>query len=66
MAAAGVVYLGQLIVLVAAIMVLREMTWLDGMIAAVAAVVSTVLLQVGQLAGYVRARHVIYPQGGHA
>ncbi|WP_435203190.1 hypothetical protein [Janibacter sp. GS2] len=66
MAAAGVVYLGQLIVLVAAIMVLREMSWLDGAVTAASTVVATVLLQVGQLTGYVRARHVIYPQGGHA
>lgn len=66
MASAGVVYLGQLIILVAAIAVLREATWLVGTIAAIAAVVETVLLQVGQLTGYVRARHVIYPQGGHA
>lgn len=66
MAGAGVVYLGQLILLVAAIAVLREAAWLDGTIAAVSAVVATLLLQVGQLTGYVRARHVVYPQGGHA
>ena len=66
MAGAGVVYLGQLIVLVAAIAVLREATWLDGSMAALSAVVATVLLQVGQLTGYVRSRHVIYPQGGRA
>ena len=66
MAGAGVVYLGQLILLVAAIAVLREAAWLDGTIAAASAVVATLLLQVGQLTGYVRARHVVYPQGGHA
>lgn len=66
MAGAGVVYLGQLILLVAAIAVLREASWLDGTIAAASAVVATLLLQVGQLTGYVRARHVVYPQGGHA
>lgn len=66
MAGAGVVYLGQLIVLVAAIAVLREATWLLGTVAAVSAIVATVVLQIGQLTGYVRARHVIYPQGGHA
>ena len=38
MASAGLVYLGQLIILVAAIAVLREATWLDGTIAAIAAV----------------------------
>ena len=66
MAGAGVVYLGQLILLVAAMLVLREAAWLDGTIAAVSAIVATLLLQVGQLTGYVRARHVVYPQGGHA
>lgn len=66
MAGAGVVYLGQLILLVVAIAVLRETAWLDGTVAAVSAVAATVLLQVGQLTGYVRSRHVIYPQGGHA
>ncbi len=66
MAGAGVVYLGQLILLVAAMVVLREASWLDGTITAVSAIVATVLLQAGQLTGYVRARHVIYPQGGHA
>lgn len=66
MAGAGVVYLGQLILLVAAIGVLREATWLEGTIAAASAAASTVILQVGLLAGYVRSRHVIYPQGVHA
>lgn len=66
MAGAGLVYLGQLIVLVAAIAVLREAAWLDGTVAAIAAVVETILVQAGQLMGYVRSRHVIYPQGGHA
>lgn len=62
-AGAGVVYLGQLILLVAAIAVLREATWLDGQIAAVSAVVGAVLCQVGLLAGYVRGRHLIHPSG---
>lgn len=66
MAGAGVVYLGQLILLVAAMLVLREAAWLDGTITAVSAIVATVVLQVGQLTGYVRARHLVYPQGGHA
>lgn len=66
MAGAGVVYLGQLIVLAGAVAVLSTADWLEGAIAAGSAIVATVLLQVGQLVGYVRARHVIYPQGGHA
>lgn len=66
MAGAGVVYLGQLILLFAAIVVLREAPWLEGTVAAVSAILQTVLLQAGQLTGYVRSRHVIYPQGGPA
>lgn len=63
MAGAGVVYLGQLIILVAAVAVLREMTWLDGRTAALSAVAAAVLLQVGVIAGYVRSRHLIHPAG---
>lgn len=66
MAGAGVVYLGQLIILVAAIGALNQAAWLDGTITAVSAIVATVLLQIGQLIGYVRARHVVYPQGSAA
>lgn len=66
MAGAGVVYLGQLILLVAAMAVLGQAPWLEGTIAAVSAIVATVLLQVGQLTGYVRSRHVLYPRAGHA
>ena len=48
----------------------RLADWLDlvavGTVAAIAAVVETVLVQAGQLMGYVRSRHVIYPQRGHA
>lgn len=66
LAGAAVVYLGQLILLVGAIAVLREAVWLDGTVAAVSAVAATVVLQAGQVTGYVRSRHVIYPQVGHA
>lgn len=63
MAGAGVVYLGQLIILVAAVAALREMPWLDGRTAALAAVAATVLLQVGVVAGYARGRHIIHAEG---
>lgn len=63
MAGAGVVYLGQLIILVAAVAALREMAWLDGRTAALSAVAAAVLLQVGVIAGYVRSRHLIHPAG---
>lgn len=66
MAGAGVVYLGQLILLVAAVAVLREMSWLDGRTAALSAIVATVLLQVGVVAGYVRSRHLVHPVGAGA
>ncbi|NYF97345.1 hypothetical protein [Janibacter cremeus] len=66
MAGAGVVYLGQLILLVGALLALHGASWLDGEITAFSAVVATVLLQAGQVTGYVRSRHVIYPQAGRA
>ncbi|KGN39613.1 hypothetical protein N803_02315 [Knoellia subterranea KCTC 19937] len=61
MAGAGVVYLGQLIVIVAIVLALRGVDWLDGRSFALSAIVQTVLMQVGQIAGYVRARHEIHP-----
>lgn len=66
MAGAGVVYLGQLILLVGALLVLHGASWLEGDITAFSAIVATVLLQVGQVTGYVRSRHVIFPQAGRA
>ena len=66
MAGAGLVFMGQIIVLIAAIAMLTQMGWLEGPVAAAATVIEVVLLQVGQLVGYVRARHEVYPQGGHA
>lgn len=66
MAGAGLVYFGQLILLVAALLALHGSPWLDGTIAAVSALVATVLLQIGQVTGYVRSRHVMFPQIGRA
>lgn len=66
MAGAGVVYLGQLILLVAAIAVLREMPWLDGRTTALSAIIATVVLQAGVIGGYVRARHLVHPTGAGA
>jgi len=60
-AAAFVVYLGQLIALVAVFLVLRRAGWLDGRAFAAAAIVQTVVWQVGQVVGFRRARHEIYP-----
>ena len=50
----------------AAVAVLREMSWLDGRTAALSAIVATVVLQAGVVAGYVRARHLIHPTGAVA
>ena len=60
-AGAFVVYLGQLIGLAAAFLVLRGADWLDGRAFAAAAVIETLVWQVGQLLGFRRARHEIYP-----
>ncbi len=66
MAGALVVYLGQLILVALVVLALRDAGWLDGRAFAGGAIAETVLLQVGQIAGYVRGRHEIYPEGGAA
>lgn len=66
MAGAMVVYIGQLIVLVAVVLGFSDRDWIDGPAVAAAAIAQTVLLQVGQIGGYVRSRHVLYPDGGAA
>ena len=64
MAGAFVVYLGQLILLAAVVLALRDAAWLDGRAFAIGAVVTTVLAQVGLVLGYTRARHVMFPDAG--
>ena len=64
MAGAFVVYIGQLVALVAILLLVRDRSWLEGAAFAAAALVQTVVLQVGQITGYARARHEVYPQGG--
>ena len=59
MAGAAVVYIGQIVLIVAALLVLREREWLDGRAFAVAAVGQVLLMQVAQVVGYGRGRHVI-------
>ncbi|WP_186828014.1 hypothetical protein [Knoellia locipacati] len=61
MAGAGVVYLGQLVLIVAAVLALRGADWLDGRPFALSAIAQTVVMQVGQIVGYARARHEIAP-----
>jgi hypothetical protein len=60
-AGAFVVYLGQLITLGAVFLVLRQAGWVDGRAFAVGAIVQTVVWQVGQVVGFRRGRHEIYP-----
>lgn len=61
MAGAGVVYLGQLVVVMAIVAVLTRVGWLDGRSFAFSAIAQTIVMQVGQVVGYVRARHEIHP-----
>ena len=66
MAGALVVYLGQLILLAAVVLALRDASWLDGRAFAIGAIVTTLLVQVGLIVGYTRARHVMFPDSGEA
>jgi hypothetical protein len=66
MAGAFVVFLGQLILLAAVVLALRDAAWLDGRAFAIGAVVTTVLAQVGLVFGYTRARHVMFPDSTSA
>ncbi|MCE1179954.1 MAG: hypothetical protein LWW86_13130 [Micrococcales bacterium] len=61
MAGALVVYIGQLILLVAALLVLRKAAWLDGRAFAISASITVVVTQIGLIRGYLRARHPVYP-----
>ncbi|MCM3555031.1 hypothetical protein M3697_07925 [Janibacter melonis] len=58
-----VVYVGQLMLLVVVLVALRGQPWLVGEAFTAAAILQTVVLQAGQIAGYARARHEIYPGG---
>lgn len=57
MAGAAVVYIGQIILIVTALLVLRERDWLDGRAFAIAAIGQVLLMQVAQVLGYNRGRH---------
>ncbi|WP_252976416.1 hypothetical protein [Janibacter melonis] len=63
MAGALVVYIAQLVILVAVLLAVRDQEWLHSAGFAAATVAQTVVLQAGQIAGYARARHEIYPGG---
>ena len=61
LAGAFVVYLGQLIAVVVAFIALRRVGWIDGQAFAAVVVVETLVWQAGQIVGFRRARHEIYP-----
>ncbi len=60
-AGALVLYIGQLIALVAVFLVLRGADWLDGRAFAAAVIIQTLVWQVGQVVGFRRGRHEVYP-----
>lgn len=59
MAGAAIVYIGQIILIVAALLVLRDSEWMDGRAFAIAAVAQVLVMQVAQVIGYNRGRHII-------
>lgn len=60
LAGAMVVYFGQLIFVAFVIVLLRGVSWLDGRSFAAAVVAEGLVWQIGQIAGFLRARHQIY------
>lgn len=59
MAGAAVVYIGQIVLIVAALLVLRDRDWLDGRAFAFAAIGQVLLMQVAQVIGYSRGRQLL-------
>lgn len=59
MAGAAVVYIGQIILIIAALLVLRDRGWMDGRAFAIAAVAQVLVMQVAQVVGYSRGRHIV-------
>ena len=59
MAGAGLVYLGQLILIVVALLLFRERGWLDGDAFAYGAIAQVLVMQVALVVGYVRGRHAL-------
>jgi len=71
LAGAMVVYFGQLIAVVFVIVLLRDISWLDGRAFAAAVVAEGLIWQIGLITGFLRGRHQIYdgpsvetPEGG--
>jgi len=59
MAGAAVVYIGQIVLIVAALLALRDRAWMDGRAFAIAAVAQVLVMQVAQVIGYNRGRHIV-------
>ncbi|MDO5501788.1 MAG: hypothetical protein Q4G67_01320 [Actinomycetia bacterium] len=57
MAGAAVVYIGQILLIVAALLVLRDREWMHGHAFALAAIGQVLLMQVAQVLGYRHGRH---------
>ncbi len=71
LAGAMVVYLGQLITVVFVILLLRDVSWLDGRVFAATVVAEGLIWQIGLITGFLRGRHQVFdgpsvqsPQGG--
>lgn len=62
LAGAALVFTGQLVLVVAAIAVLRDAPWVHGRALTIAAASQVLVLQAGQVLGYLRGRHVLMPQ----
>lgn len=62
LAGAMVVYFGQVILVAFVIVLLRGVSWLDGRSFAAAVVAEGLVWQIGQIAGFLRARHQIYDE----
>lgn len=59
MAGAAIVYIGQIILIVAALLLLRDRDWMDGQAFAIAAIAQVLVMQVAQVIGYNRGRHLL-------
>ena len=59
MAGAAVVYIGQIVLIVGALLALRNVDWMEGRAFAIGAIVQVIVMQVAQVLGYNRGRHIV-------
>lgn len=62
MAGAAIVYIGQILLIVAVLLTLRDRAWMDGRAFALAAIGQVIVMQVAQVIGYNRGRHIVTAQ----